>query len=181
MEKKSIYKYASEAGLPAGLYLTLMSACVLFSINFPPLPMLLFPLGIGFPFLLWFLIRKISREEASYNKFSSLWLGGIYTVIFGTLICLFLSALYIVFIQPDFVAIYVNNALEAVESSPMAADYAESIEMMHKAIEAHILPSGMEFLTTMAWFTCFCGSVLSAVIALIINYRTKNIAGQYQA
>ena len=140
MQKKSIYKYASEAGLPTGLYLTLMSACLLLSLKVPALPMMLFPLCLGFPFLLWLMMRKISRMEPSYNKFSSLWLGGIYTVIFGTLICMFLSAVYIVIFEPNFVYQYVNNAIAAVESSPMSAEYESTIYMMREAINAHILP-----------------------------------------
>lgn len=169
MQKKSIYKYASEAGVPVGLYLTLMSACVLLSVKIPALPMLLLPLGIGFPFLLWSRLRKISREEPGYNKFSSLWLGGIYSVIFGSLICLFISALYIVFGEPYFVHQYVSNALMAIENSPMAAEYEATVLMMREALDAHILPSGLEFLTTMAWFTCFAGSLLSLVLALIMS------------
>ena len=178
MQKKSIYKYSAEAGLPVGLYLTIMSACVLLSIKMPALPILLFPLALGFPVMLWFMMRNISKAEPSYNKFSSLWLGGIYTVIFGTLICMFFSAIYIVGFEPGFVQLYVGNALDAVESSPMAAEYEQSIIMMRQAMDAHILPSGFEFLTTMAWFTCFCGSILSLVIALIMTNVSKKVSRQ---
>lgn len=181
MQKKSIYKYASEAGLPAGLYLTLMSACVLMSIKFPALPMLLLPLGIGFPFVLWVLLKKIVKAEPSYNKFSALWLGGIYTVIFGTLICLFLSGLYVVFVEPGFVHLYITNAIEAVESTPMAGNYEASIRMMREALEAHLLPSGLEFLTTMAWTTCFCGSILSLIIALLMSKGGRRVTRQFPA
>ena len=181
MEKKSIYKYASEAGVPAGLYLTLMSACLLLSVKFSLLPLLLFPLGLGFPFLLWMLIRRISREEPSYDKFSSLWLGGIYTVIFGTLISMFLSAIYIVVFEPGFVHLYVSNAIEALESSPLGGEYESSLALMREAIDAHLLPSGLEFLSTMAWLTCFTGSVLSLVIALIMTKFIRKETRQYSA
>ncbi|MCH5229858.1 MAG: DUF4199 domain-containing protein [Muribaculaceae bacterium] len=181
MQKKSIYKYASENGLAAGAYLTLMSACLLLSVKIAFLPMLILPLGIGFPFLLWALMKNIIRTEPSYNKFSSLWLGGIYTVIFGTIICMFLSALYIVFIEPSFVHLYVNNALTAVEASPMSAEYESSIQMMREAMEAHILPSGLEFLTTMAWFTCFAGSLLSLVLAMIMSKNSKKVSRGFTA
>lgn len=181
MQKKSIYKYASEAGLPAGLYLTVMSACLLLSVKFPGLPLVLFPLALGFPFILWMLMKRILREEPSYNKFSSLWLGGIYTVIFGTLICMFLSAIYIVVFEPGFVQLYVNNAIQAVESTPMADQYQPTIALMKEAIDAHLLPSGLEFLTTMAWFTCFMGSILSLFIAFIMSRSSKKISRQYSA
>ena len=179
MQRKSIYKYASEAGLPAGLYLTLMSACMLFSLQMPGLPMLLLPLAIGFPFVLWALMKKIVKAEPSYNKFSSLWLGGIYTVIFGTLICFFLSALYIVFLEPGFVYKYFEAAIEAVETSPMADNYATSIKLMREAMDAHLLPSGLEFLTTIAWFTCFSGSIISLLLALLMSKSSKRVTRRF--
>ena len=181
MQKKSIYKYASEAGLPMGLYITLMSACVLLSVKVPALPVLLLPLCIGFPFVLWTMLKRIVKTEPSYNKFSSLWLGGIYTVIFGTLICMFLSSFYMVFFEPNFVSIYMNNALVALESSPVAGEYEPSIRLMREAMDAHILPTGLEFLTTMAWFTCFSGSIISLFIALIISKAKKSVARQFSA
>ena len=181
MQKKSIYKYASEAGLPVGLYLTVMSACLLLSVKFPGLPLVLFPLALGFPFILWMLMKRIAREEPSYNKFSSLWLGGIYTVIFGTLICMFLSAIYIVVFEPGFVQLYVNNAIQAVESTPMADQYQQTITLMKEAMDAHLLPSGLEFLTTMAWFTCFAGSILSLVLSFIMVKTGKKVSRQYSA
>lgn len=181
MEKKSIYKYAAEAGVPAGLYLTLLSACVLLSIEFPALPILVLPLAIGFPFLLWKLLKRIVTEVPAYNKFATVWLGGIYTVIFGTLICMFLSALYITFVEPDFVWKYVSNAIAAVENSTMSGEYANATALMREAMDAHLLPSNFEFLTTMGWLTCFSGSVLSLVLALILNKSGRKVAGQYPA
>lgn len=178
MQKKSIYKYAAEAGVPAGLYLTLMSACLLLSIRIPSLPMLLLPLAIGFPFILWGLLSKVCREEPTYRKFSSVWLGGIYTIIFGTLICTFLSALYVMGIEPGFVGLYVQNAIDTVESSPMSADYQSTVTLMREALNAHILPSSMEFLITMAWFTCFTGSILSMIIAFIMSRAGRKIPGR---
>ena len=179
MQRKSIYKYASEAGVPIGLYLTLMSACILLSLKIPALPLLLLPLVLGFPFLLWVMMKKILREEPGYNKFSSIWLGGIYTVIFGCVICLFFSAFYIAIFEPNFVSQYVSNAIATVESSPMASDYAQTTALMKEAMNAHILPSSFEFLTTMAWLTCFTGSILSLVLALVLTKSGKKVTRQY--
>lgn len=178
MKRKSIYKYASEAGVPAGIYLTLMSACFLLSVRMPNLPVFILPLGIGFPFILWLLLRKICKLEPVYMKFSSIWLGGIYTVIFGTLICFFLSALYVVFIEPAFVTLYFNNALQVLEASPLAEEYQSSIMLMREAMNAHILPSGLELLMTISWFTCFTGSLLSLFIALIMTKVGKKVGNE---
>ena len=175
MQKKSIYTYAAEAGVPAGLYLTVMSACLLLSVRIPDTIMLLVPLGVGFPFFLWLLMKKISKAEPSYLKFSSLWLGGIYTVIFGTLICMLLSGLYVVLVEPGFVHMSISNAINTIETSPVAAEYEPTLVLMKEAVAAHLLPSGLEFLMTMAWFTCFTGSILSLVISLIITGGGKRV------
>ncbi|MCH5224156.1 MAG: DUF4199 domain-containing protein [Muribaculaceae bacterium] len=181
MKKKSIYKYAAEAGVPAGLYLTLMSACFLLSLKVPSLPMLLVPLAIGFPFLIWALMKRVCASEPAYNKFASVWLGGIYTVIFGTLICTLFSALYLFMVEPGFVHLYVQNAIETVEASPMAAQYKQTIIIMQEALDAHILPSATEFLTTMAWFTCFSGSIISLFVALVMTKMSKKISERASA
>lgn len=181
MQKKSIYTYAAESGVPAGLYLTLMSFCLLFSVKLPNTILLLLPLAIGFPVFLWVMMKNIVKKEPGYMKFSSLWLGGIYTVIFGTLICMLLSSLYIVFIEPGFVQLYVMNTVEALEISPFATEYETSIALMKEAMEAHILPSGLEFLMTMAWFTCFTGSLLSLVIALLISRGRRKVSSEISA
>ena len=181
MQKKSIYKFAAESGVPAGLYLTLMSACFLMSIRMPSLPMLLLPLMIGFPFVLWRLLKRICIAEPAYKKFSSLWLAGIYTVIFGTLICTLFSAIYMFFIEPGFVIQYVNNAIEVVEASPMASQYQQTVALMKEAIDNHILPSPTEFLTTMAWLTCFSGSMISLFVALLMTRMSGKVSERASA
>lgn len=181
MQKKSIYKYAAEAGVPTGFYLCAMSACILMSVRIPVLPVLLFPLVIGFPVYLWFIMKKISLAEPAYKKFSSLWLGGIYTVIFGTLICMLFSALYIRFFEPDFVNQYVTNAISAIESSPAASEYESALTLMHDAVEAKVLPTGFQFITTMAWFTCFAGSMLSLALAFIVSKTGRRPEERYSA
>lgn len=175
---KSIYKYAAEAGIPVGLYLSAMSASLFLSLNYELFNTILFLLIPGFPVMLWYRLRRIATEEPSYMKFSALWLGGIYTVIFGTLICSLLSGIYLMFIHPGFVGEYVLSALSTIESSPSASEYAVTTDMMHEALEAHMLPSGMEFVSTMGWLTCFIGSLLSLISAYFISRagrRRKNM------
>ena len=70
---KSIYKYASEAGLPIGMYLTMMSACLLMSLRVEILSMMIFPLIVGFPIILGMIMKRISTQEPAYMKVSALW------------------------------------------------------------------------------------------------------------
>lgn len=168
---KSIYRYAAEAGIPVGIYLTIISACLLLSLRLPQLPLLIFPLGVCFPFFIGWLLERIARDCPSYRKVAPLWLGGIYMIVFGTLICTLLSALYIKFIDPTFVYAYISNAIATMQTSPMAADYASTIALMEQAIEKRLLPNGMEFVSSLAWATCFCGSILSLILALLLSRK----------
>ena len=176
MNRKSIYRYASEAGLPVGIYLSLMSACLLMSVKIPFLATLNLPLAIIFPFYLAFFIKKIGKIEPSYMKFSSLWLAGIYTVIFGTLICMFFSALYIQFVEPGFVQAYFISMIENIESSPFAEEYGPTLDIMRNAMESRLLPTSTDFITSLGWFTSFSGAVLSLFIALILSKTSSKVS-----
>lgn len=164
--------------MPIGILLTAMSACMLMGLRYPALTSLILPLAIIFPVILWALLRQVARKEPDYLKVSALWLGGIYTIIFGTIICMLFSATYIFYVEPGFVYEYVTAAIASIESSPLRDEYAPTTALMREAIDARILPSGMEFVTTMGWTTCFFGSVLSLIIAtIIVNTRKrKNIS-----
>lgn len=165
---KSVYKYAAEAGVPIGIYLTMMSACVVFSLYNEYLPLLLLPLIVGFPFFTGWLMARVGKAEPAYRNISSLWLSGIYMVIFGTLICTLVTALYLRYVDPGFIHAYWVNTIVTLEKGPMAAEYAETVRVMKEAIKARMLPSAMEFVSTIAWTTCFLGSVMSLVIACIL-------------
>ena len=166
---KSIYKYAAEAGIPTGLYLTLMSGCFLLSPKYDFLSMLIFPLMLVFPVVVWALMKRVATLQPLYSRFSPLWLFGIYSIIFGTLICALVSGVYLVFVDPGFMTHYVESAIANIQESPMAGQYAQTIDMMQDALDRHMLPSGLQFVATMGWFTCFSGAMLSLVMALIVS------------
>lgn len=173
MNKKSIYKYAAEGGVPVGIYLTLMATCLMCGINVPILQLIFPLLFIGFPIYLWSIMRKVGRIQPAYMKFSSLWLLGIYSVIFGCLICMFFSGIYVVFINPGFIHEYFANVINNIELSGIGTEYPEILEIMDTAEKSNALPSGMQFVTSMGWLICFCGSVLSLILSLIITSFTS--------
>lgn len=166
---KSIYKHAAESGIPIGLYLTALSGCLLLSLRIESLPLLMPLLILGFPFYLGYHMRRLSRRVPSYRRFSALWLYGIYSVIFGTLVCSLASGIYLTLIDPGFIHSYVANALQSIESSPVAGDYSSTTIMMRRALDSRLLPGGMEFVASMGWLTCFAGSMLSLILAAILG------------
>ncbi len=174
---KSVYRHSSELGLWMGLYLFLMSACLLGSIRFQPLVLLIFPLGLGTPVMLYFLLRRVWRQDPSLHTFGAVWLAGIWTFIFGSLICAILTAGWILLLEPDFVSAYVAQSLATIEGSPLAGQYAAETARMRSMIQSGALPSPMQFIFTMIWSTAFFGSIISLLIALIFKakeFKVKN-------
>ncbi len=169
MQNKSVYKYAAEAGVPVGIYFILVASCFLLCLRVPVLQNLVLPLLIIFPFILAYLMKRMTKDCQAYNRFSPLWLFGIYSVIFGTLICMLYSLVFVMFIEPGFVAGYARQIVEQLESLPSAENYAATTDLLRYAIDSHQLPTGAKFVTTMGWFSCFAGSILSLILALIIS------------
>lgn len=168
---RSVMGHAAHAGLPMGLYLTAVSMCLLGSLKVDVLPILMLPLVCGIPIVLYRLMKRTCTEDPSCCRVSSLWLMGIYTFIFGSLICALVSNLYIVFIEPGFVKDYIMMAIRDLESSPNAEAFASQIDLMHRAVEGHALPGSMQFVASMAWTTCFFGSLLSLITARVLTWR----------
>lgn len=168
---KSVFMYAAEVGVPMGLYLTAMSMCLLASLKFPGLPVLVLPLMCGVPVVLYFLMRRVRDTDERCRRVSSLWLMGIYTFIFGSLICALVSDLYVMFAEPHFVRDYVALALQELESAPDPSQFASQTDLLRSALNSHALPGNMQFIASMGWATCFAGSLLSLITAAILAPR----------
>lgn len=173
--QKSVFGHSASLGLWMGLYLFLMSAALIGSVSFQPLILLIFPLAAGTPVVLYFLLRKVWKQDPRLHTLSAMWLAGIWTFIFGSLICGILTAAWLLLFEPDFVNTYISQSIQAIESTPMASQYTVEIQRMRSLQEAGAVPSPMQFIFTMIWTTAFFGSIVSLLIALIFRakeYRT---------
>lgn len=173
--QKSILGHSASLGLWMGLYLFLMSAALIGSVRFQPIILLIFPLAAGTPVVLYFLLRKAWKQDPRLHSLSAVWLAGIWTFIFGSLICGILSAAWILLLEPDFVNTYITQSIQAIESTPMASQYTVEVQRLRSLQEAGAIPSPMQFVFTMIWTTAFLGSVVSLLVALIFRakeYRT---------
>ena len=173
-QTKSIYRQAADSGLWFGAYLLIMSVAFMCSLRVPQTSLLIIPLAAGIPCILWRFLRKVRRQQGERCSISALWMAGICLFIFGSLVCAFGSSIYMLAVEPDFINAYVRNALHTITSSPMASEYSMQTQAMYRALESHALPTGMQFIITMAWFTSFAGSLLSLVMAPIVQtYSAK--------
>lgn len=175
MEGKSVYSYAAHWGWRTGIHLTVMSMCFLMSLRCPSLTGILFAMLFLFPITVGNGMVRMRKESPGFGKFSALWLFGIYTVIFGTLICCLVSSMWVVFADPLFMRDYAVSLISDFENG-MVGDNVNGMRaamVIRNAIDAHMLPTGMEFMVFLGWTTCFVGSLLSLVLAFILRKRQK--------
>lgn len=170
---KSVYKSAAEAGFPTGLYLTVVSIGMMLGVKFGVLNIPVLMLLAGFPFYLAWQMQRVVKNEPEKGNFSPLWLFGIYTVIFGTLICMLTTYLYLMFVDPSFIRDSLNQAIETFSQLPDSGAHHMS-EVMRQAMEKNVYPTKTQFVTSMGWFTCFAGSMLSLVLAFMISRRRRH-------
>lgn len=172
MGKTSIYYLASKAGVPVGMMLTAMSACFIFSRQAPSLSIVMMLIFLSIPGFMTFKMRMVAREYPEFRKLAALWVYGIYSFIFGTLICALLTAGYLLLVEPGFLYNYMSETVEGLSRSPLATEYSEQITVMRRALEQNLVPSPMEFVISIGWATCFGGSVLSLPLAAIVSRKT---------
>ena len=168
-EEKSVYSCAAGSGLFAGLYLCVLAGLFFMSLREPLAGAAILPVGLGFPLLLAWQMRRWVRANPAYGKIWSLWLGGIYTCIFGSLIAALFTAVMLLFVVPGFLSLYLMQAAEVLAGSPAAGDYELEIEVARRAAERGMVPSPLNFAMTMAWATSFSGSLLSLVLAALLS------------
>jgi len=173
--QKSVYKYSGELGLWMGLYLVLMSACLLLSVHLPAAVMLIFPLALGWPIVLYILLRRIWQQAPHYRTLSATWLAGIWICIFGSLICAAFSAAWIILLQPDFLHLYLRQCVEQMQLADISGPYADMAATLRDALDRNIVPSPMQWVLSMIWLTAFSGAILSLIVALCMTVRSRNI------
>lgn len=176
--QKSVYRYAAGAGRWLGLYLTAAAFCFLLGNRFPQLPLLSVPLLLGVPFVMLLLMKPVVKETPQYLRFSPLWLFGIYTFIFASLICALFMALYLMFIEPHFITTSLANAAASIRAAGLESQFAEQLSVIDMALSRGAVPSPMQLVAAMAWTTCFGGSVLSMALAWIVTLGGRNKAFQ---
>lgn len=170
---KSTYRTSADLAPWMGAYLTLMSAALIGGLRLPALTLLLFPLALGLPVVLYLLLQRIWTAQPHLRTFSALWLCGIWLFIFGALLCGALTAAWLLLFDPSFVSDYITVTLQTIEDSPLRDQYLSEIQMMHAIRDAGATPSPMQFIFTMMWSTAFFGSLLSLAVSLMVMARGR--------
>lgn len=130
------------------------------------------------PVVLIVMMRSLLRQRPDLARFSPLWLFGIYCFIFASLICSLFTGCYLIFVEPHFLSTSLSNAVAGIKAAGLEAEFSSQILMMETAIEKKAIPAPMQFVSSMAWTTCFFGSMLSMAAAWLVAASPRRKAIQ---
>lgn len=176
-DRKSIYRLAANDGPLLALPMLAVAFSVLLSNHWPASGMFGLPALLLFPWVMWRRMHRVADYYPAYASFYPLWLYGIYAGIFATLICSLAAAVYIIFLDPGFVAKYFDNcarALREISAQTPGSDFSSQADIIASASRRHLLPSPMELVFSMGWLAAFSSAVISALAArLTVSFRAR--------
>lgn len=169
-EPKSVYRRGAEDGLILGPVLAL--AVVFTGITtyapwaFIPAVMCL----VAVPSVCYVLLRRSFDDQMRCATMSALWLEGICAFFFGGLIMALVAYVGMRWLHPSFIADQFRTVIAAYSTldNPDAANIAATLQ---KAVDARALPTPIELALELLYAAVFSGSILSAILALIIRRR----------
>lgn len=170
-QPRSVYSYAAESGAVMGLYLCLIASCFLFSMHAEVLSLFMFILIAGVPALLAARMRRMAAEVEAYARIAPLWLMGIYTFIFASLIAILFTTAILLFVEKGLLYRMAESGIEQLKANNADGSFSRQIELGNLALEKHLIPTPVDFSLTMAWGTSFVGSIISLVTAWLIVRR----------
>lgn len=171
-EQKSIVQFAMEWGVYMGLYFVVKFVFEVCSMNsfFCNAVSLLMLLCI--PVVLYYAMRKYDVMSGLKAYFAQLWMMGIMLFFFASLICSVAEFVFYQYINPGYVAELFDRALALIKESEMLSDTI-SLEDMHKAIGAGVLPTPLQMVMQSIWSNVFFGSLLSMIVAPFVLRKHK--------
>ncbi len=164
MDSKSIYRAAGKLGIPTGAYLSVLSAAVVFSDRASFIPVVALALMMCLPFVIYRIQRSAHKADPT-TPYAGIWLLGMMTLIFGSLICALVTYVVITAMRPDFINEQVQAAINLYSQTPELRD-STMVQTMRMAMEEGLLPTPIEYVVQMFWMTSFAGSLLSALLAV---------------
>lgn len=166
----NLYERAAFSGLYFGLYLTVLFFVNAYTQTVPLLGLVGLLLMLGVPFVVYRLLAKSYRLTEFKATYSELWLEGIVTFFFATLIVSAVSVIFMTWIYPGWLVDQFHIAIAQGEASDLP-QLQNMAAILSEALAQHMLPSPIQLTLDMAWLVLFSGSMLSMLLAWVVRLR----------
>lgn len=166
----SVYKRGADDGFWFGIYLSVLIILCFSSVNMPLLSMPAIILALGVPVVIFFFLKRAYNADNRQSIFSALWLQGICTFFFGSLIMAVTVYVYLRFINPSYFPDGVSSLIDMYDQADVSDTTYELLTQMKKN---SIYPTPGQTAVELIWAAVFTGSLLSMLITFIIRTFNK--------
>lgn len=169
-QPKSVYRRGADDGFIFGVYLSLMFIFQALAIvhNSTLLSLLTLIMMLAVPAVIYFFLRRAYIADGRRSSFSALWLQGICTFFFGSLLMAVTVYVYTRLVQPNFMP----EAFESLRQAYAMIDTDEAQQMVRwieNAQKHHLYPPASQLAVAFIWGAVFTGSILSMIISFVIR------------
>lgn len=166
----SVYRRGADDGFWLGIYLSVLIILCFSSVNMPLLSFPAMILGLGVPAMIYFFLKRGFAADGGKSIFSALWLQGICTFFFGSLIMALTVYIYLRFVNPTYFPDGVGSLIEMYDQAGVDDSTYELLTQMKKN---NIYPTAGQTAVELIWATVFTGSLLSMLLTFIIRTFNK--------
>lgn len=172
---KGLLKQAMEMGAYFGLFLLVKFLLATQSLNNPFLNLASLLMLFAIPFVVYYLMRRFKKTITETNVFSQLWMFGILLFFFASLISCLGEYIYYVYIDPSYLNTQITAMLAMLDDMEQLKGN-ETLNMMKDAMANGATPTPSAMIMQTIWANTFVGSLLSILLALILN-NTRQKSG----
>lgn len=166
----SPYRRGAHDGLSFAVYLTVMFFASLYTTRVALLSLLVVLMMIGVPFVIYRYLRRAYVADYGCTQMSALWMHGIMIFLCGSLLAGAVEIVWLRWIQPDYIINQLHAVIDLYENSGWDRG-EEMAAMLQRMIDNSLVPSAISIVMEMLWLSVFTGSLLSALMALLVRAR----------
>lgn len=166
----SPYRRGADDGFRFAIYLTVMFFASIYAAKVAMLSLAVIGLMLGVPFVIYHFLRRAYVEEHGTTLMSALWMHGIMIFLCGSLLAGAVEFVWLRWIDPTYIIDQLHAVIELYEDSGW--DRGEEIaSLLREMIDRKMVPTAISIVMEMIWLSVFTGSLLSALMALLVRAR----------
>lgn len=166
----SPYRRGAEDGLTFAVYLTVMFFASIYTTRIAMLSLLAIAMMLGVPFVIYRYLRRAYVADRGTTIMSALWMHGIMIFLCGSMLAGAVEVVWLRWIDSSYIIEQLHAIVELYSDSGWERG-EEMAEVIQRMIDNSLVPSAISIVMEMIWLSVFTGSLLSALIALLVRAR----------
>lgn len=157
---------AATGGMWFGLYLSVLFLMFVGGDSVAMLSLLAMLMLLCAPLMVLRMLRALYLSDSARYDLYRLWSMSVMIFAFASLICAFVTFVWMQFVHPGFIYEKAQEAVNVYRTIP-ELQTSDMISVLQKAIDNGELPTPIQFVVQMGWTTVMLGALVSMPLAFI--------------